>query len=169
MNATRFLRHIFATRLALRAAFNDRVLAAIEQAVRASEHHHRGEIRFVVEGALDTPALWHGVTPRARAERVFAELEVWNTEHNNGVLIYVLFADRAVEIVADRGFAGRVNAGEWHSVCVAMQAEFRHGRYLEGAVTGVQSVGRFLMRHFPAAAAATADDRNELPDRPTLL
>jgi hypothetical protein len=169
MRARRFVRHMFATRRVLRSAFNGRVLAAIERAVRASEHRHRGEIRFVVEGALDTLALWRGVGPRKRAEQVFAELGVWNTEHNNGVLIYVLLADRAVEIVADRGFAGRVQAGEWRAACAAMEQEFRAGRYLEGAVAGVESVGGILLKHFPAAGVHAGVDRNELPDKPALL
>ena len=149
----------------MRAAFDHDVLVAIERAVRASEDQHRGEIRFAVEGALHASAVWRGVTTAERAQRVFAELNVWDTEHNNGVLIYVLFADRAVEIVADRGLAGRVELAEWRAACAAIETEFRRGRYLEGAVAGIEAVGRLIARHFPVATA----DRNELPDRPALL
>ena len=165
MNASRLIKHLFASRRALRSAFDDRVLSGIEQAVRACESKHRGEIRFAVEGALHPNAVWKGVTAAEHAQRVFAELGVWDTELNNGVLVYVLLADRAVEIVADRGFAGRVAPQEWRAACAAMEAQFRQGRYLEGATAGIDVVGQILTRHFPAGA----DDRNELPDRPALL
>jgi uncharacterized membrane protein len=169
MRWTRFLRHLFATRRELRVAFDDRTLAAIEQAVRESEHQHGGEIRFVIEGALDTSALWHGATARQRAHHVFAELNVWDTERNNGVLLYVLLADRAVEIVADRGYSGRVEPAQWRAACLAVEAEFRHGRYLTGAVAGVDAVGRIIAHHFPAAGGHRNSHGNELPDRPALL
>jgi uncharacterized membrane protein len=165
MEWRRLLRHLFATRHGLRAKFDGRVLNAIEQAVRASEAQHRGEIRFAIEGALHATAVWGGVTAASRAKHVFAELDVWDTEHNNGVLVYVLIADRAVEIVADRGFAGRVEAAEWRAACLAMETQFRQGRYLEGSVAGIEAVGRSIARHFPAAGGGP----NELTDRPTLL
>jgi uncharacterized membrane protein len=165
MNWRRFFRHLFATRRGLRAAFNNRVLGGIEQAVRASEASHRGEIRFVIEGSLHPAALWRGISATARAKRVFSELDVWDTEHNNGVLVYVLFADHAVEIVADRGFAGRVAADEWRSACRAMETQFAQGRYLEGSVAGIELIGRILARHYPAAGGGP----NELADRPAVL
>jgi uncharacterized membrane protein len=165
MNGSRVIKHLFATRRAMRSTFDDRVLTAIEQAVHACESKHCGEIRFAVEGALHPNAVWKGVTAAEQAKRVFAELGVWDTELNNGVLVYVLLADRAVEIVADRGFAGRVAPEEWRAACAAMETEFRQGRYLEGATAGIEAVGQILTRHFPAAAG----DRNELPDRPALL
>ncbi len=165
MNWVRLIKHVFATRHAMRSAFDDNVLTAIEQAVTVSEVRHCGEIRFAIEGALHPIAVWKGVTAAEQAKRMFAELGVWDTELNNGVLVYVLLADRAVEIVADRGFAGRVAPHEWRAACAVMETQFRQGRYLEGAVAGIASVGEILTRHFPAAAG----DRNELPDRPALL
>lgn len=165
MNGSRLITHLFATRRALRSAFNEPVLTAIEQAVHAAESRHCGEIRFAIEGALHASAVCRGVTAAEQAQRVFAELGVWDTELNNGVLVYVLLADRAVEIVADRGFAGRVAPDEWRVACSAMEKEFLQGRFLKGAAAGIEAVGQILTRHFPAAAG----DRNELPDRPVLL
>src|SRR5882672_5875113 len=113
MNLRRAVRHLFAMRWRVRKHFTPAVLAEIEAAIREVESRHSGEVRFVVETALDGEELWRGLAPRARALNVFSHLGVWDTANNNGVLIYVLFADRDVEIVADRGIAARVTPAEW--------------------------------------------------------
>ncbi len=158
MDWKRWFRHVFATRAALRRAFTEQDLDAIERAVDESELHHSGEIRVAVEGALEPAEVWHGKTPRERALEVFAALGVWDTDANNGVLIYVLLADRDVEIVADRGFNGRVPASEWQAACEDMEREFRAGRFRAGAVVGVEDP------QLPGQR-----DEDELPNRPRLL
>jgi uncharacterized membrane protein len=167
MDWRRWFRHLFATRKALHRAFPAESLDAIERAVDASELAHSGEIRFAVEGALEPGEIWHGKPPRARALEVFAALGVWDTAENNGVLIYVLLADQDVEIVADRGFNERVTPEEWSAVCERMEREFRAGRFREGAVAGVEDVGRIIARHFPQRPGQR--DEDELPNRPALL
>ena len=161
----RFLRHLCATRWNTRRRFSLQVLAAIEAAVRDVEARHSGEIRFAVETALDIPELWHRVGPRERARQVFAQLGVWDTAQNNGVLIYVLLADRVVEIVADRGIAARIAPEQWESVCREIERQFREGRFQAGAVDAVQAVGRLLAEHFPAKRGGG----DELPNQPVLL
>jgi uncharacterized membrane protein len=99
---------------------------------------------------------------------VFSQLRVWDTEANNGVLIYVQLADRNVEIVADRGFQGRVSSAEWEAVCRLMEEHFRAGRFQIGSIAGVDAIGDLLARHFPQDLA-NAQSRNQLPDRPALL
>ena len=163
--AGRLLRHLVETHWATRRRFSPPVLDRIEAAVGAAERTHAGELRVVVETDLDAWSIVSGKTPRQRALEVFAAAHVWDTALNNGVLIYVLFADRAVEIVADRGFNGLVASPEWEQVCRAMEAEFRRGRWEHGAIAGVQAVAALLARHFPSGAGAG----NELPDRPVLL
>jgi uncharacterized membrane protein len=134
--------------------------------VKAAERRHSGEIRFAVEDSLPFRALWRGMTPRQRAIEKFTELRVWDTEHNNGVLIYVLFVDHAVEIVADRGVAGgRVPQAEWDACCRAMEGHFGKGDFREGALAGIDAVSAVLSRHPPGAP----DAGNELPDRPAIL
>jgi len=165
MRLLRLLRHITTTRWSTRRHFPPRVRDAIEGSIRDCESRHCGEIRFVVETAFDLPELWHDLSPRQRAWQLFGQLGVWNTEHNNGVLIYVLMADRAVEIVADRGIAARIEPGEWRVVCERMERHFRARRFREGAIAGIEGVGALLERHFPGAAPG----ENELPDRPVLL
>jgi uncharacterized membrane protein len=141
------------------------VLARIESAIAAVERQHAGEIRFAIETAFDLPDLWYGTTPRERALLVFGHLGVWDTEANNGVLIYVLMADHDVEIVADRAIAARVAQAEWDAVCRSMEGHFRAGRFAEGAEAGIAGVGALLARHFPGSGA----DRNEQPDAPVFL
>jgi uncharacterized membrane protein len=142
------------------------VLDAIQKTIAAGEQTHQGQVCFAAEGALPLRELARGRTPRARAQEVFANLRVWDTEHNSGVLIYVLLADHAIEIVADRGIAARVAQDEWQALCDRMRDRFAGGDYERGAVEGVSAVSAILARHFPADGSAQF---NELSDRPVLL
>lgn len=165
MQAARVLRHLFATRWGTRRRFTRDVLAQIEKTLHRIEGQHAGELRFAIETAFDLPELWYGLTPRQRALQVFGQLGVWDTEGNNGVLIYVLMADRDVEIIADRAIAARVSQAEWDAVCREMEAQFRAGRFAEGSEAGITAVGRLLGKHFPGRGG----DRDEQPNQPVLL
>jgi len=163
MHLSRTLRHLASTGWSLRNAFDAQVLGAIEQAIGETEARHGGEIRFAIEDNLSAAELWHGRTPRERAVEVFARLGVWDTHANNGVLIYVLWADRDVEIVADRGFTGSVTDAEWRGVCERMEACFAKGETQKAVIEGIRATGDLIARHFPAT------DRNELPNRPVII
>ncbi|BBP04978.1 hypothetical protein TPL01_25930 [Sulfuriferula plumbiphila] len=165
MNLMRVFKHLLHFPWRVHRVFPAHTLRAIESAIHDSEQYHCGELRFAVEGALDIAELWHGVSARERALNVFADLRVWDTEHNNGVLIYLLLADRDVEIVADRGIHGHIAAGEWEAVCRAMEALLRHGKYEAAALQGVALVGELLQRHYPAQGRK----RNELDNRPVVV
>jgi len=162
---SRLLRHLAATRWQVRRAFPAAGLAEITNAIRDCEAQHLGEIRFVVEGSLEFFALWRDQSPRQRALDLFSLMRIWDTEHNNGVLIYLLFADRVVEIVADRGIDARVNAAEWQRICRSMGDRFRKGDFVLGVNEGIAAIGNHLIRHFPVAG----DNPNELADQPTVL
>jgi hypothetical protein len=140
-------------------------LAQIEGEIHAAERTHAGEIRVAVETALPFGPLWGKVGARERALQVFASLGVWDTKHNNGVLIYVLLADRAIEIVADRGIAAHISPAEWQGLCNELSERFRQGDLTAGCCVAVQSVGRRLARFFPASGG----DGDELPNQPVLL
>jgi uncharacterized membrane protein len=165
MQAARWIRHLFATRWGTRRRFTAQVLARIEQALVRVEQRHAGEIRFAIETAFDLPELWYGVTPRQRALQVFGHLGVWDTAGNNGVLIYVLMADRDVEIVADRAIAARVSQPEWDAVSRGMEDHFRSGRFVEGAEAGISGIAELLEKYFPGQSG----DRDEQPNRPVFL
>ncbi len=151
------------TRWHLRRSFPPHVLLAIEQAIAAAEKSHGGEIRFVVERELDIGQLLSDVTPRQRAIQLFGQLGVWDTADNNGVLIYVLLADRDVEIVADRGFANRVSEGQWVDVCRTMEQSFRNHAFERGSLAGIAGVSQLIAMHYPSA------DRNELSNQALVL
>jgi uncharacterized membrane protein len=161
----RLLRHLTMSHWHVRRALPESSLSAIEAAVKRAEKDHAGQIRVVVEGALAATPLWRGLPARQRALDVFSFLRIWDTEHNNGVLIYLLLADRDVEIVADRGIAKRVSQELWENICHQMEQAFGTGRFEEGVIAGVDAVARTLATHFPRQSGGA----NELPDRPLLI
>lgn len=163
--AHRFLRHAVHDHVSVRRAFAPAALAQIEQAIAEGERIHRGQVCFAVEGGLPLLRVFHRLTPRERALEVFGLLRVWDTEENAGVLIYLLLADRDVEIVADRGIDRRVDGEEWRAICSRMETMFGDGRYAEGAAQGIAEISALLARHFPR----TTPSPNELPDRPVIL
>ncbi|MGZ4959461.1 MAG: TPM domain-containing protein [Methylomonas sp.] len=166
MRIARFFRHIFSPPWRVRLAFPKHSLNAIETAIAASEYSHLGELRFVVEHALDISALWRGVTPRERALEVFSQCRVWDTRHNSGVLIYLLLADRTVEIVADRGIHTRVGNEVWTEICHTMETRFRDRKFERGVMDGIMAITAVLQRHFPAR---NTDNPNEIADAPIVL
>ena len=165
MDWARVTRHLFALPGSVARAFPASSFSGIERAISACEKAHGGEIRFAVEGALDPLPLLRGQTARQRAVQAFAELGVWDTEQNNGVLLYLLLADHDVEIVADRGFNGKVASAEWEGVCRAMESALRAGRYEAAVTEGVAQIAGLVARHFPPRRR----EPNELPDQPAVL
>ena len=165
MNFKRIFQHALQTQSQLQRAFPHGTLSAIEQAIKAAEATHAGEIRFVVEGALDGMPLLRGQTAHERAIELFSQLRIWDTAHNNGLLIYLLLADKAVEIVADRGIHAKVGPHAWTAVCRQMEHAFQHAQFEAGVIHGVQTVAGHLAQHFSPQMRAG----NELPDAPVVL
>jgi uncharacterized membrane protein len=152
-------------RSALHRRFPSHALTAIEEAIAESERGHRAEIRVAIEVALDFRQILGLRSARERALEVFTELRVWDTAERNGVLIYVLLAERDVEIVADSGFDARVSTAEWQRVCTLIEREFAAGRWRDGVLHGIEAATALLVREFPAEGR----NRNEQPDRPAVL
>ena len=160
MDLKRLAKHLFFPR-----GFPKQAIPAIEQAIARGEATHRGEIRFAAEDALDGPALLAGESARERALEVFSQLHVWDTEENNGVLIYLLLADHDIEIVADRGLNARVTRAEWEKICRDMEQALARGAYEQAIVAGIDEVSALLARHYPPRPG----DRNELPNKAVML
>lgn len=167
MKFARVLKHLVMLPGALGRAFPKAALDSVTEAIADSERAHSGEIRFAVEASLPWSYLWKNLPARSRAMMVFSKLRVWDTEANNGVLIYVLLADRSVDIVADRGIAVRVAQQQWNAVCDTMRERFHGGDFAGGAIAGVQGVGALLAEHFPERGAR--DNPNELSNAPAVL
>ena len=165
MKLSRLFKHLLLPDWFVQRVFARGDLATIGSAIAACEKSHRGELRFVVEGALPLSTLRLDLSPRQRAVELFAQQRVWDTAENTGTLIYVQLVDRKVEILADRGIAACVPQAEWDAICRAMEASFRRGEWREGALQAVTRAGELLARHFPAGAS----NPNELPDQPLVL
>jgi uncharacterized membrane protein len=163
----RYWRHIVTDHADAKRAFPRDELDRLEKMVSDGEAHHRGQVCLAIEPALPLARVYGGVAPRERALEVFGLMRVWDTEENAGVLVYLLLADRDVEIVADRGIHRRVGQEAWQSICQMMEAEFRDGRFVPGLEKGLAAINTLLIEHFPRAGTVPGD--NEIPDRPRIL
>lgn len=166
VNIRRWLIHTFIPHWRWRLAFPASVLKDIENAIKQSEIQHRGELRFAIENALAPGRVWHNLSARERAAEVFSNLRVWDTEENSGILVYVLLADREVQIIADRGIAGRVPQFEWDAIATAMKTAFGGGDFRRGSLDGINKLTQLLARHFPPGGDSNP---NELADKPVIV
>ncbi len=159
----RTLSHAFTTQRTVRRALPDTSMDALEKATGVAERGSSGQVRLVVEANWPLLHLKHA-TARSRALDWFSQLHVWDTEHNNGVLIYLLFAERRVEIVADRGLNHCVTQVQWDAICRGMETSFSSGHYERGLTEGINAIGDLLREHFPSDMG-----KNEQPDRPVIV
>ena len=164
---TRWARHLWLDAADAQRTLTPAGLQRLEQAVKDSESRHLGELRLCVEAGLPAAALWQGVSPRSRAIDLFSQLRVWDTEHNNGVLIYLLLADRRIEILADRGLHARTSQADWDAITASLSASLQTGLYEQGLTAAVQQVGMLLKHHYPSWSQHARP--NELPDAVTLI
>lgn len=164
---TRWTRHLWLDAADARRQLTAAGLKRLEQAVQASEARHLGELRVCVEAGLTASALWRGVTARQRAIDLFSQLRVWDTHHNNGVLIYLLLADRRLEILADRGLSSQVSPTAWQNMATQLTQSLQAGRVEAGLTEAIQQVGELLHAHYPASTHHP--NPNELPDAVVLL
>ena len=162
----RLLRHRWLDEDDSRKAVPPELVERLMRRVAASENRHSGEIRICVEASLPSSYIWRQSSPRERALAMFGKLRIWDTEHNNGVLIYLLLAEHAIEIVADRGLNARVSAAEWAALVQRMGGAFREGRFEDGLTLALGEVSALLVQHFPLAPGEV--NPNELPDQPVL-
>ena len=165
MNLRRMMRHLLTPNWFAQRVLSSADLTAIESAVAASEKKHRGELRFVFEGPLPLIALWQDWPVRHRATQLFAQLGVWDTAENSGLLIYVQLIDHRVEILADRGIAQCVPQVQWDALCRGLETAFSQKNYRGGALEAITKASELLAQHFPART----ENPNELPNRPLRL
>ncbi|MBI38125.1 MAG: hypothetical protein CMF59_00880 [Leptospiraceae bacterium] len=161
----RFLKHLFTTRWRVSSYFSSNDMEEIKQAIAASEKKHRAELRFAVEASLEPIHVLKNVRGADRALKVFSDLGVWDTEENNGVLLYLLLADHDMEILADRGINSLEGQQTWESICQEMEKMFREKKFKEGVLHGISRITDVLARHFPYREG----DQNELSDAPVVL
>ena len=163
---SRLFKHRWFDETDIRRALPPDALARIGARVTASEQRHSGEIRVSVEAGLPLSYLWKNLHPRDRAIMLFGKLRVWDTEHNNGVLIYLLLAEHAIEIVADRGLNQHVSPAQWQALIAPMRAAFAQGRFEDGLLQAIDAIDGLLAQHFALAPGQANPD--ELPNQPDL-
>ncbi|TJZ73489.1 TPM domain-containing protein [Chitiniphilus eburneus] len=164
MRWQRLYRHLKPSRALAR--FDEKAMEKLESAIADAEAGHRGEVRVVVESRLPLRDAWRGLPVRERAVQWFSDLRMWDTEYNTGVLVYLLLAERRIELVADRGIAQAVPDAEWQAICARLIDDLGANRPVDGLGTAVQSLGQLLATHFPLGPGQS--DSNELPNRPVL-
>ena len=160
----RWWRHAVTDAADAKRAFPPAAFDRIERAIAEAEARHAGQIVFVIEPALPVGRVLARLAPRDRALEVFGLMRVWATEHNNGVLVYLLLADRDVEIVADRGIHRHVGEAAWQAICRDMEAAFAAGDYEAGVLRGIAAISAELARAFPKGEGG-----DELPNRPVVI
>ncbi|MDM0115644.1 TPM domain-containing protein [Variovorax sp. J22R133] len=163
----RVWRHRWIDEVQVKRALPADLLERLTRRVSASERRHTGEIRICVEAGMPSSYLWRDARPRERAIAMFGKLRVWDTEDNNGVLIYLLLAEHAIEIVADRGIDSKVSDAQWAAMAQRMSAAFREGRFEDGLTQALEEVSALLVEHFPLVEGKS--DSNELPDAPVVI
>ncbi len=161
----RWFSHFTTTHFTLRRCFPAELMNAIDAAITASEQSHRAEIRFAIETALPLGHLWRGVSCKERAREIFSRLGMADTAAHNGILVYVLLAERDIEIVADHGFDGKVAERVWDDICSSIAAAFRNAEYGRGSIQAIGRLSELAVVHFPPGP----DNRDELPNRPVVL
>jgi uncharacterized membrane protein len=168
---SRFFEHMFSHPWQVKRYFCKEGLSIIEQAITDSEKRHTGEIFFVVEAGLNGAEIIANKTPRQRAIELFSLLGMWDTEHNNGVLIYLLLADHDIEIIADRGIDKQVGHARWNTICNEMEACFKRGAFEGGVLQGIAEIGLELERYFPENGSTDSSTRkkNEISNKPLIL
>lgn len=163
MSIKRILKHLLIPTWWVQRAFPKAVIDQLEQEITASEEHHRGELRLIIEGPL--PLHWLKPGPRDRARYLFATSGAWDTAENSGILIYIQIVDRRVEIVADRGISARVAPQQWRSICSTMEQAFRAHEWHQGCSSAIKTATHLLYQHFPAEN----NNPNELKNRPSVI
>ncbi len=161
----RLFRNLFTRRWDIHRLFPKKSMLLIEEFIKNSELEHRAEICFTVEASLPIWRVLRGVTARQRALEVFSQLRVWDTEDNSGVLLYLLLADRNIEIIADRGINKLVTDIEWKNISEKIKSSFQSGNFEQGVIDGLTEISLILQKYFPSEGKL----KNEIPDRPVIL
>lgn len=167
MDWSRIARHVMASQRGTHKLFSTDTMQRLQESIASGEATHRGEVRLIVESALPLRKVRRGMSTRQRALDLFGTFRVWDTEENNGVLLYINVADRKLEIIADRAASRRIGDPHWQTVCGVAQASFRKGEFERGLTQALASIHDALSVAFPADGHTPR--KNELPDAPVVL
>ena len=164
----RLLRHLWLDTHSVRRLLPKHSLDRLADQVWQSEARHRGELRICVEASLPPLAVWRGLSAHQRAIDLFGQLRVWDTEHNNGVLIYLLVADRRIEILTDRGLTQLIPEATWQATVAHLGTLLQQGQFEPGLTDAIAQVGQVLAAHYPMPPGQ-GRKANELPDAVVVI
>ncbi len=150
-----------------RTQFSSELASQLANTIATAEQGHRGEIRLVIETRLPSALIWQNATARARAIDWFSQLRVWDTEHNTGILLYLLLAENKLEFIADRGIASKVPQAQWDEICAQLQTHLAKHQIEIGLSTTISQLGRLLQQHFPLGNEQV--NPNELSNEPVII
>jgi len=123
----------------------------IVQAIVEAEKNTSGEIRVHIEEHSEK-------SPLDRAQEVFFELNMNETQDRNGVLFYICVSDKKFAIIGDKGINDAVESDFWDGTKDTVIANFKEGNFKKGLVEGILKAGQRLKHYFPYQS----DDTNEL-------
>jgi len=166
---SRLWRHVYSGPMRARKVFSAATLQNLHTIITEGEAEHRAEVRLIIEAAMPLRKVWRGMPSRQRAIDLFGTYRVWDSEENNGVLLYVNLADRTLELVCDRAAARAITADEWQRICADMLAAYRAGQFEQGTAEGLRAIHRELREFFPAHADAPRSEDAGQPDAPIML
>lgn len=172
----RLLRHLWLDADDARHALGNAALDRLEARVRASETGHTGQICLCVEASLPPSYLWRHLARgealasviRDRAITLFGKQRVWDTEDNNGVLIYLLLAEHHIEIVADRALARCLAPAAWQDLVTQLATACRDTRFEDALGSAVDRLDSLLRADFPHSGGTGRMGDDELSDCPVL-
>jgi len=166
MNITRIFKHLLHLPWLVHTKFPPQTLRKIEACIQKSETEHSAEIRFAVESSLGFFDLLQDTSCFDRGVDVFSELRIWDTENNNGVLVFLLLADRKVEIIADRGLNDKIDKEEWLAICQVMEKSFSQHHFEIGVIEGINHITETLAKYYPKIKQNKID---ELSNKPVIM
>src|SRR6516225_6819999 len=106
---------------------------------------------------------------RARAHQKaveqFLAQNLHTTKSRTGVLIYVSFAERYAEVIADKGIYRKVESSVWEDVIAELTSHLARGTHTHGFVKAIEMCGKILAEHFPPGHY----DKDELPNHLIVL
>lgn len=118
-----------------------------------------GVDRFIVPGRIISKRV------NQRVKTHFLEAGLSNTRDHTGILIFISYREKRIELLADSGINNLIPEEKWKSIVNNLIADIKNKKTGTGIVKAVEECGKILSEHFPIKS----DDTNELPDDINIL
>src|SRR5581483_5859885 len=112
-----------------------------------------------------TPTSIQRARAHDKAVEQFLAQNMHTTHGRTGVLIYVSFAERYAEVIADDGIYKKVRPAVWEEVIAELTSHLARGTREQGFIAAIGMCGKVLAEHFPPGHL----DKDELPNHLIVL